>query len=218
MAEPTIELDAQDENTSSPTYDIAIINGGTVDTTKVIRFGGSNSADGAIENVTIPTSGNKWAEELWLEDTDGTDILLSDVDPDQATQPYPPFKLSTDATAFATAPKISVYDSSSGGETEEVCVGTTNHTSPFLKGYTNTTGNQPSQYWGESTSADLHTKEVAGANSPNGLCGATNYLECNGTDLNGTPEYFGIWESIPDDATTGTDVIDCILRIEYTYT
>ena len=223
MAEPAIELDVQDEMASSPTYDINIITGGTVDTDKVLRWGAPDSADGAITNVTLPTSGNKWAEELWLEDLSTTDLELLNAtyDPDAGTQAYMTFKITSNAVSFATAPRITVYDSSSHTEAEEVCVGTTAHTSPFIKGRIATSSAQPAQWWGEASSAALHALETGGGVTPagnNALCGDTNYLECGTTDINGTPQYFMLALSIPDDATTGVDSIDCVFSIRYTYT
>jgi hypothetical protein len=223
LAEPALELDAQDEKTSSPTYDLPIINGGVVDTTITLRFGGPESADGSIKNVQRPDSGNKWAEDFWLDDSDGTDTQLTDenTDPDAATQPYMTFKLTSDAVSFASKPRITIYDDSGRTETEEVCVGTTNHTSPLVKGRIQTANTQPSQYWGEASSAALHGVENAGAVEPpgnNGLCGETNYLQCNSVDINTTPHYFSLALSVPDDITPGINSIDCLLAIRYTYT
>jgi hypothetical protein len=223
MAEPAIELDAQDEKSAAPTYDIAFINAGTVDGTKTLRFGGSDSVDGNITNVQRPASGDKWAEDLWDDDNDGADSQLLDenVTPDAATQAYMTFKLSSDAVLFASKPRITIYDDATRTEAEEVCVGTTNHTSPLVKGRIQTNQNQPAQYWGEASSAALHAKEVAGAVEPpgnNALCGDTNYLQCSTTDINGTPQYFMVALSTPDDITPGVDSIDCVLSIRYTYT
>ena len=231
MAEPSIELDATNEGASSPTYDLAIINGGTVDTTKVIRWGGPDSSDGSIDNVTRPASNDKWAEELWLEDTDGTDVLLVDnIDPDDATQAYMTFKLTSDAVAFATKPRVTGYDSDShGANSEEVFDGSTNHTSPFIKARGQTTQNQPPQYWGEADSTTLHALDGSGGgaiafgnqtgNEENcALEGDDDYLESSTTNINSVPQYFSLALSVPDDATTGADAIDCVLSIRYTYT
>lgn len=223
MAEPSIELDAQDEMGAAPTYDIPFINAGVVDPTKTLRFGGADSADGAITNVQRPASGNIWAPDLWDDDSDGADAQLTDENntPDAATPPYMTFELTSDAVSFASKPRITIYDDSGRTEAEEVCVGTTNHTSPLVKGRIQTANTQPSQWWGEASSAALHTLETAGAVEPpgnNALCGDTNYLQCSTVDINGTPHYFTIALSTPDDVTPGVDSIDCIVSVRYTYT
>ena len=229
MAEPSIELDAA-LSSAPTTYDQAIINAGTVDTTKVLRWGDGDSADAAITNVTLPSSGNAWAPELWLEDTDGTDVLIVDSDeqPDAATQRAMCFKLSSDAVSFATAPRITAYnDNTHAGATEEVFVGTTNHTSPFLKARGQTVTTAPPQYFGEASDVALHTLDTTGAitcgdatgNQENAVLeGDTNYLVCSAVDINTTPQYFSLALSVPDDATTGVDAIDIVLSIRYTYT
>jgi len=198
MTEPSMELDAAD--TAAPTtYDNAIINANTVDSTIVLRWGDADSADAAITNVTLPSSGNAWAPELWYEDTDGTDILLCDSDeqPDAATQREMIFKLTSDAVSYATAPRITAYnDNTHAGASEEVFSGTTNHNSPFLKARGQTVTTAPPQYWGEASDAALHTLDTTGAitcgdatgNQENAVLeGDTNYLVCSTTDINGTP-------------------------------
>lgn len=219
MAEPTIEMDTRAYDTtisSRSDFNIPIIDGGVVQS-GTLRW----SSSGVSGNVTLPTSGNKWAEELWWDSTTDTKIMSSSQTPDSASQPQAMFVIDTDAVAFDTAPKITVYDSSSHTEVEEVCVGTTNHPSPFIKGRISTSYAAPSQYWGEADSDTLHAKEVAGAVTPdgnNGLCGSTNYLQASSTDLNSNPQYLWLALSIPSDATTGVDAIDCVLTIEYTFT
>lgn len=224
-----MELDAS--TTASPTtYDIPFINANTVDATKTIRWGDTDSADGAITNVTLPSSGNAWAPELWDDDSDGTDSLVCDSDeqPDAATQRAMMFKLTSDAVSYATAPRITVFDSSSHTDTEEFIDGTTNHTSPFIKarGQSNVT-TAPPQYWGEASDAALHTLDNGSAivcgdatgNQENcALDGMNSYLYSAATDINGTPQYFSLAASIPDDATTGVDSVDGVLTIRYTYT
>ena len=225
MAEPSIELDTHDEHTSSPTYDIPIITAGTVDTDKVIRHGAPDSVDGTITAVQIPSSGDKWADEQWLEDLSTADILLMDTTetPDAATQCYPLFKLTSDAVSFASAPIITAYDSAADRATpdEECLVGSTGHTSTFVKIVGNITGSQPAQYWGAGASATLHARESAGSVTiPNyqGLNGDEAYITCSSTDINTTPQYFSLALSVPDDATLGVDVIDIVISIKYTYT
>lgn len=226
MAEPSIELNAHDEHTSSPTYDIAIITAGVVDTDKVIRHGAPDSVDGTITPVQIPSSGDKWADEQWLEDLSTADILLMDTTetPDAATQCYPLFEFTTvAATSFASAPIITAYDDSShvATPTEEALVGTAGHTSTFVKIVGNITGSQPVQYWGAGSSALLHSEETGGSKTiPNfqGLNGDVAYLTCSATEINTTPQYFSLALSVPDDAALGTDVIDLVISIKYTYT
>jgi hypothetical protein len=229
MTEPSMELDAA--LSSAPTiYDQAIINANTVDTTKVIRWGDPDSLDGSITNVTLPSSGNAFAPELWLDDTDGPDSLLCDSDeqPEAVTQREMIFKLTSNAVSYATAPRITAYDSAaSRTATEEVFVGTTNHSSPFLKARGQTVNTAPPQYWGEANEAALHTKDTTGAitcgnalgNEENAVLEAdVNYLVSSAVDINGTPQYFSLALSVPDDATTGVDAIDIVLSIRYTYT
>ncbi len=229
MAEPSMELDAS--KTATPTtYDVAIINANVVDTTKVIRWGDPDSADGAITNVTLPSSGDAWAPELWIEDTDGVDDLCCDSDeqPDAATQRPMMFYLSSDAVSYATAPRITAYDSAaSRTATEEIFAGTAGHTSPFLKARGQTVNTAPPQYWGEATDQALHDKDATGAvtcgdatgNEENAVLEAdTNYLVSSSVDINTNPQYFSLALSVPDDATTGVDAIDIVLSIRYTYT
>lgn len=222
MAEPSLELDGHDEKTAAPTYDIPFINGGTVDATKTLRFAGADSVDGTLTNFQRPASGNAWADDLWDDDSDGADAQLSDENttPDAATQPYLLFKLTSDAVAFASKPRVTIYDDTGHTEAEEVCVGTVGHTSPFVKGIIGTASVQPAQWWGEASSAALHTLETGGGveSGNNALCGDTNYLQASAVDINGTPQYFSIAMSIPDDAAVGVDVINAVLTIRYTYT
>ena len=228
MAEPSMELDASLSATPT-TYDQAIINANTVDTTKVIRWGDTDSADGVITNVTLPSSGDAWGPELWLEDTDGVDVLICDSDeqPDAATQRAMMLKLTSNAVAYATAPRITAYDDSGRTVVEEVFAGTTGHTSPFLKARGQTVSTIPPQYWGEATDQALHDKDTTGAvtcgdatgNQENAVLeGDTNYLVSSSTDINANPQYFSLALSVPDDATTGVDAINIILSIRYTYT
>ena len=229
MTEPSMELDAGD-SAAPTTYDNAIIDGNTVDTDKVIRWGDGDSADGAITNVTLPSSGNAWAPELWLEDLSTTDVLLCDTteQPDAGTQRAMIFKLTSDAVAYATAPRITAWnDNTHAATSEEVFAGTTNHTSPLLKARGQTVTTAPAQYWGEASDAALHTLDASGAivcgdqtgNQENTVLeGDTNYLYASAVDINATPQYFSLALSVPDDATTGVDAIDCVLTIRYTYT
>jgi len=229
MAEPSMELDASDSAAPS-TYDNAIINANTVDTDKVIRWGDGDSADGTITNVTLPSSGNAWAPELWLEDTGDVDVLLcyTDEQPDAGTQRDMIFKLTSDAVSYATAPRITAWDSNAhAANTEEIFAGSTGHTSPFLKARGQNVATAPAQWWGEASDAALHTLDASGAivcgnaagNEENAVLeGDTNYLYASAVDINGTPQYFSLALSIPDDATTGVDAIDCVLTIRYTYT
>ena len=229
MTEPSMELDAS--LSSAPTvYDQPIINGNVVDTDKVIRWGDADSSDGAITNVTLPSSGNIWGPELWLEDLSTTDQLLVDTDeqPDAATPKGMTFKLTSDAVAYATAPRITAWDSNAHSTTtEEIFAGTTGHTSPLLKARGQTVSTVPEQFWGEASDAALHTLDASGAivcgdasgNQENAVLeGDTNYLYASAVDINATPQYFQLALSVPDDATTGVDAIDVVLTIRYTYT
>lgn len=228
MAEPSLELDGA--LTSAPTtYDRPFINAGTVDATKTVRWGGADSVDGGITAFQRPASGNAWAAELWDDDSDGADGLICDSDeqPDAATQRAMMFKLTSDAVSFATAPRVTVFDSSSHTDTEEFIDGTTNHPSPFIKARGQTVTTAPPQYWGEASDAALHTLDNGSAitmgnatgNEENcALDGFNSYLVSSATDINATPQYFSLAASIPDDATVGTDVIDGVLTIRYTYT
>lgn len=228
MAEPIMELDAS--LSSTPTvYDQAIIDANTVDTDKVIRWGDGDSVDGTITNVTLPSSGNAWAPELWLEDLTTADYLLVDTDeqPDAAAPKGMTFKLTSNAVSYATAPRITAYDDSGRGVTEEVFVGSTGHTSPFLKARGQTVNTAPPQWWGEASDAALHILDTTGAitcgdnagNQENAVLeGDVNYLVSSAVDINGTPQYFSLALSVPDDATTGVNAIDIILSIRYTYT
>ena len=229
MAEPLMELNAS-LSSAPTTYDQAIITANVVDTDKVIRWGDGDSADGAITNVTLPSSGNAWGPELWLEDLSTTDQLLVDTDeqPDASPPKAMTFELSSNAVSYATAPRISAWDDNSHTTTaEEVFAGSTGHTSPFLKARGQTVNSAPPQWWGEASDAALHTLDASGAivcgnatgNEENAVLeGDTNYLYASTVDINGTPQYFALALSVPDDATTGVDAIDIVLTIRYTYT
>ena len=230
MTEPSMELDAS--LSSTPTvYDQPIINGNVVDTDKVIRWGDGDSADGAITNVTLPTSGNIWGPELWLEDLGTVDVLLVDTDeqPDAGTPKGMTFKLTSDAVSYATAPRITAWDSNAHSTTtEEIFAGTTGNSNvPLLKARGQTVTTAPPQWWGEANDAALHALDGTGAitcgnntgNEENAVLeGDTNYLVSSAVDINGTPQYFALALSVPDDATTGVDAIDVVLTIRYTYT
>lgn len=225
-----MELDAS--LTATPTtYDQPIINGNVVDTDKVIRWGDGDSADGAITNVTLPSSGNAWGPELWLEDLSTADGLICDSDeqPDAATPRAMMFQLSSNAVSYATAPRITAYDSASRTTTEELFAGTVGNSNiPLLKARGQTVNTAPSgQYWNEASDAALHAKDATGAvtcgnntgNEENAVLeGDTNYLVASDVDINTNPQFFSLALSVPDDATTGVDAIDVILSIRYTYT
>jgi len=230
MAEPLMELDAS-LSSAPTTYDQPIINANVVDTDKVLRWGDGDSVDGTITNVTLPSSGDQWAPELWLEDLSTADVLLVDTDehPEQATPRAMTFKLTSNAVSYATAPRITAYDSAaSRTATEEVFAGTVgNGNDPLLKARGQTVTTSPPQYWGEANDQALHDLDGTGAvtcgdasgNQENAVLEAdTNYLVCSTTDINGTPQYFNLELSVPDDATTGVDAIDIVLSIRYTYT
>ena len=230
MAEPSMELNAS-LSSAPTTYDQVIITGNTVDTDKVIRWGDGDSADGAITNVTLPSSGNIWGPELWLEDLSTVDVLLVDTDeqPDAGTPKAMTFELTSNAVAYATAPRITAYDSAgSRTATEEVFAGTTGNSNvPLLKARGQTVNSVPAQWWGEASDAALHALDATGAivcgnatgNEENAVLEAdTNYLYASAVDINATPQYFALALSVPDDATTGVDAIDIVLSIRYTYT
>ena len=229
MAEPSMELNAS--LSSAPTvYDQVIITGNSVDTDKVIRWGDGDSSDGAITNVTLPSSGDIWAPELWLEDLSTVDVLLVDTDeqPNAGTPKGMTFELTSNAVAYATAPRITAWDSNAhSSNAEEVFAGSTGHTSPFLKARGQTVNSAPAQWWGEASDAALHDLDASGAivcgnaagNEENAVLeGDTNYLYASAVDINATPQYFALALSVPDDATTGVDAIDVVLTIRYTYT
>ena len=194
----------------------------------MFRFGAPDSGDGAITAVQRAASGDKWGDEFWLEDISTTDILIMDTDegPDELTgaQAYHLFKLTSDAVSFASAPILTCYDSSAHGATpaEEALVGYSGHASTFVKIVGATTSGQPAQWWGEASSAALHTLEDAGSvvlgTAAQGLNGDVAYMTCTSSDINTTPQYFSIQLSVPDDAALGTDVIDIVFSIKYTYT
>lgn len=229
MAEPSMELNASLSSTPT-TYNQAIITANVVDTDKVIRWGDGDSVDGAITNVTLPSSGNAWGPELWLEDVVTADVLLVDTNeqPDAVAPKAMTFELSSNAVSYATAPRISAWDDNSHTTTiEEVFAGSTGHTSPFLKARGQTVNSVPPQYWAEASDAALHALDASGAivcgnatgNEENAVLeGNTNYLYASAVNINATPQYFALALSVPDDATTGVDAIDIVLSIRYTYT
>ena len=229
MAEPNMELNAS-LSSAPTTYDQAIITANVVDTDKVIRWGDGDSADGAITNVTLPSSGDIWAPELWLEDLSAPDVLLVDTDeqPNAATPKAMTFELTSNAVSYATAPRISAWDDNShAATTEEVFVGSSGHGSPFLKARGQTVNSVPAEDWGEASEQALHDLDAtgaivcgdaAGAEENAVLEGDSNYLFASTTDINGTPQFFALALSVPDDATTGVDAIDIVLSIRYTYT
>jgi hypothetical protein len=230
MAEPSMELNAS-LSSAPTTYDQAIITANTVDTDKVIRWGDSDSSDGAITNVTLPSSGVIWAPELWLEDLSTTDELLVDDDeqPNAGTPKAMTFELTSNAVSYATAPRISAWDSNAHTTTaEENFAGTTGNSDiPLLKARGQTVNSVPEQWWGEANDAALHALDSTGAitcgnatgNEENAVLeGDTNYLVSSAVDINGTPQYFSLALSVPDDATTGVDAINVVLTIRYTYT
>ena len=230
MTEPSMELKAS-LSSAPTTYDQVIITGNSVDTDKVIRWGDADSADGAITNVTLPSSGNIWGPELWLEDLSTTDQLLVDTDeqPDASPPKAMTFELTSDAVSYATAPRITAWDSNAHSTTtEEIFAGTTGNSNvPLLKARGQTVNTAPPQWWGEANDATLHALDGTGAitcgnntgNEENAVLeGDTNYLVCSAVDINGTPQYFALALSVPDDATTGVDTIDVVLTIRYTYT
>lgn len=228
MTEPAIDLNAS-ETLTPTTYDIPIITGGSVVGAKVIRWGNADSADGAITNVTLPASGDAWAPELWIEDTGAADDLCCDVDeqPEAGTQRPMQFELTSDDVAFATLPRITVYDDTGHTEAEEFIVGIASHTSPYIKARGQTVNTAPEQYWGESTNQDLHDLQSAGAvtcgnatgSEENcGLEGDTSYLESSALNIFTTPQFFSLALSATELATTGVDTINGVLSVRYTYT
>lgn len=224
MAEPTIEIDTRAYNAGTGVFNVAIIDGGVVQT-GTLRW----SSSGVDGNVELPGSGDKWAEEFWWDAAADTQICDSADTPSAASQPEAMFKVSTDAVSFDTAPQFSVYDSAGHTQGEQVCIGTTGHPSPFIKGSIGT-NYDPSvqwsgteQYWDETLESDLHELETNSSQNGNGNNGlgfgsAKSYLEASSTDLNTTPQYIWLALSIPEDATTGIDTIDCIIGMTYTYT
>ncbi len=231
MAEPSMELNASLSSVPA-TYDQAIITANTVDTDKVIRWGDPDSVDGTITNVTLPSSGNAWAPELWLEDIGDVDVLICDSDeqPDAGTpRAGMMFELTSDAVSYATAPRISAWDSNAHTTTaEEIFAGTAGNSNiPLLKARGQNVSTTPPQWWGEANDPALHALDGTGAivcgnntgNEENAVLeGDTNYLYASAVDINGTPQFFSLALSVPDDATTGVDVIDVVLTIRYTYT
>lgn len=223
-----MELQTHDEGTGAPTYDIDIITNNAKVANIELRWGGADSASNAITSVQRLASGDKWADELWYEDTAGPDTLIDDStsDPDQVTgsQTQYMFKLSSNAVSYASAPIISAYDDSGHGATpsDECLVGSSGHTSTFIKIVGSTSIGQPAQYWGEASSAVLHALETGGSvvlgAAAQGLNGDVAYMTCTSSDINTNPQYFSLAGSIPDDAALGTDAINIVVSVKYTYT
>lgn len=223
--EPTIEIDTRAYNAGTGVYNVAIINAGVVDGT--LRW----SDNGVSGNITRPSSNDKWSQEFWHDSTADTKIADSTDTPDAASQPEAFLKVYSGTVNpgrnFDTAPKFTVYDDTShSSQGEQACIGTTNHTSPFVKGSIGTSYNPVTQwttpqYWDEASSAALHNLEVAGSQNVNGnnaLCGTTNWLVASTTNIELTPQYIWLALSVPDDASTGIDVINVVLTMEYSYT
>ncbi len=229
MAEPLMELDAHDEKDSVATYDLAIIDNNTVDTDKVLRWGGTDSADGAITAITRAASGANFDHDLWLEDLSTADYQLMDENTGpkeiSGSQCYHLFKLTSNATAYAAAPVITAYDDPADRATpdEEQLVGTTaTSDTSFIKIVGGTTSAQPAQYWGEASVAALVLLEdalsvVLGVGAQ-GLNGDVAYMTCTAADINATPQYFSLAMVNPNDASLGTDVMQVVLSIKYQYT
>lgn len=229
MAEPKMGLKGHDEIDSSATYDLVIIDitDGLVQAEVTLRFGGADSVDGTITNVTLPASGDKWAEDFWYEDSGDTDYQMMDENsgPDevQGSQAFHLFELTSDAP-YASAPVITCYDDSGRTIAEESLDGTAGRPNvSFVKCVgAPTTSAQPLQFWGLGSSQLLHDLETAGSvvlgAAAQGLSGDTAYMTCTTASINTTSQYFSLALSVPDDAATGTDAIDIILSIKYTYT
>lgn len=229
MVEPNIEMDTRAYGasvTGRASYTVPIINAGAVVTPGTLKWNGS----GASTPIEIPTSGNIWATEFWWEATGDTQICDSTDTPDAASQPYAMFVIDSNI-AFSAPPTFSVYDSSSHTAVEQVVVGTSNHSSAFIKGSIGTSYDPvvqwtTPQYWNESSSSVLHGIETGTIAVPasqngsgnNGLWGAYSYLVASTADLSVTPQYLWLAMSIPDDAATGDAVIDCVFAIDYSYT
>lgn len=224
MVLPTIEMDTRAHGvtvTGRASYNVPIINGGAVVSGILKWTGGIVSAP-----IEIPTSGNIWAPSFWWDATGDTQICDSTDTPDAASQPTAMFVIDTNAVAFSAPPTFSIYDSSSHTAVEEVVVGTSNHSSAFIKGHISTAYTAPAQYWGEVSSSVLHAVETGSISTPasqngngnNGLWGGYSYLVASSSDLNANPQYLWIAMSIPYDATTGSNVVDCVFTISFSYT
>lgn len=228
ITEPIMELDTHDEGTGVPTYDLPVIHNNVRVANIELRWGGPLSVSNAITSVQRLASGDKWADELWYEDTGGVDTLIDDStsDPDKITgsQTQYMFKLSSDAVSYASAPIITAYDDSGHGATpaNECLVGSAGHTSTFIKIVGSTSVGHPAQWWGEISSANLHALEtgngvILGA-AAQGLNGDQAWMDCTSSDINTNPQYFSIAASVPDDATLGANSINIMLSVKYTYT
>ena len=178
--------------------------------------------------MTLPSSGDQWAPECWIEDTDGTDVLCCDSDEQPAGTPRNMMFYLSASAAYATAPRITAWDSNShAAVTEEIFTGTTNNGNlPLLKARGQTSNAVPAAaHWNEASEAASHDIDTTGTVGDDSgttenasLEGDTGYLTCSTASINSTPQYFSLALSIPDDATTGVDAIDCVLTIRYTYT
>ena len=223
-----MELDTHDEGTGAPTYDIPIIEANAKVANIELRWGGEDSVSNTITSVQRLASGDKWADELWYEDTAGADTVIMDYgqDPDQVSgsQTQYMFKLTSDAVSYASNPIITCYDDSGHGATpaDECLVGSAGHLTTFIKIVGATSVGQPAQWWGEASSAALHALETGNGVTlgvaAQGLNGDVAWMDCTTTDINTTPQYFSIAASIPDDATLGSDSINIVISIKYTYT
>lgn len=234
MALPTIEMDTRAYGTSVTglgSYNIPIINAGATVSPGTLKWTGG-TVDAAIE---IPTSGNIWAPSFWWDTaTTDTQICDSTDTPDAATQPAAMFVVHTDdgtPVSFSAPPTFTVYDSSSHTAVEEVIVGTTGHSSSFIKASIGTSYDATvqwpiPQYWDEDNSAAIHAVETGtiavpasqNSNGNNGLWGSYSYLEASSSDIETNPQYLWMAMSIPSDATTGTNVIDCVFTMSFSYT
>lgn len=227
MAEPNMELDGHNEKAAVATYDLNIITANVVESAVTLRWGGPDSVDGTITSFQRLPTGDKWVEDFWYEVTAQTDYQMMDENtgPDEVSgsQCYHLFKLTADA-AYASAPIITAYDDTSHGATptDQCLAGSAGHGATFIKIVGATTSGQPAQYWGEASAAALQSLETAlGVTlgvAAQGLNGDVAWMDCTTASINSTPQYFSLVSGYPDDGNLGSDVIDIVISVKYTYT
>ena len=177
-------------------------------------FGGPATTGSALDPVTAPAIGVKVAEQLWGATYpgygSGVQAALYDGTVNLNQNVMSIFFANNPTT---TPPILTAWDDTSHSTViQEMLAGTseTGNTS-WLKAIETTAG-APIAPWCDEATA------YAGANSPNALCGDTNYVQCASAAIANERKIFNFVCFVPATAAPGTTGHTPQLTCKYTYT
>jgi len=205
MAPPTVTFYLNEGTEGSPTW-------AEVTSGETIYFTGPDTTGSSIDPVTAPTSGTKWAEELWHGSGGSYTQCTTYTGTVNTNQNV--FRIYFANNPTSTAPILTYYDDTSHGAdpSDEIAAGTAGTSNTGWIKAIETTGGAPGAGWCTATTG------TSGGATTNCLDGDQRYVQCASPASANSQKLFNMATYIPSDATSGTAGHDGVLSCKHTYT